>query len=244
MATFRHGRGTVVLVDDYDLTQYFREAAITQSVDLAETSAYGTFDKTFVVGMREGRLTLGGMFDGSANAVDQVLATVLGQEAAFPVTYAPEGLTIGRRTYVLQAEEATHETSSPLTDIVATSAEFQATGGIHAARSLHALAAESSSGNGTSVNNGASTAFGATATLHVTANTRDAGSITVKVQDSPNDSTWADLVSFTAVGFGAVASEILTVTGTVDQYLRALWTVTGGTTGSYTFHVSCARRNV
>lgn len=244
MPTFRHGRGTYVLVDKYNLTPYFREANRSSGVDLAETSAFGTFDKTFVVGMREGRISMGGMFDGTTNAVDQALATILGQAAAVPVTYAPEGLAIGRRTYVCQAEETTYEVSASISDVVAVSAEVQATGGIHGGFSLHDLTAETANGNGTSVNNGAATTLGAAATLHVSTNTRDAGSILVKVQHSTDNSSWADLISFTSVNFGTTFGEYKEVTGTVNQYLRALWTVTAGSTGSYTFTVSAARKNV
>jgi hypothetical protein len=50
----------------------------------------------------------------------------------------------------------------------------------------------------------------------VTAFTGTSG--TVRIQDSPDDSVWSDLISFTSVT--GVVAERLTVTGTVDQYLR------------------------
>ncbi len=244
MPTFRHGRNTNVLLDQYNLTPYFREANKASTVDLAETSAFGTFDKTFVVGMREGRVSLAGMFDGSVDAVDQVLSQILGQEAAVNVTIAPEDLTIGRRTYICQAEETTHETSATISDVVAASAELGATSGIHAGVSLHALTAEGTTSNSTSVDNAVATTLGARAVIHMTANDRNAGSIVVKVQHSTDNAVWNDLITFTSIAFAVKTTEYLTVAGTVNRYLRTLWTVTGGATGGYTFHVSCARNNV
>jgi hypothetical protein len=242
--TFRHGRGTFVLVDKYDLTTYLREAGVASTVDLAETSAFGTFDKTFVVGMRERRLSLAGMFDGSVNAVDAVLNTILGQEAAVVCTYAPEGLTVGRRTYLIQSEETSHEVSSPITDVVAVSAELQGTDTGGHGVALHALTAETGTGNSVSVDNGAATTLGSVGHLHVTANDRNAGSILIKIQHSTDDAAWADLITFTSVAFAVTTSERLTTSTTVNRYLRAQWTVTGGATGGYTFHVSGARKNV
>jgi hypothetical protein len=244
MPTFRHGRDAYVLIDKYNMTPYFREASRNTAVDLAETSAFGTFDKTFVVGMREGRISLGGMFDGTTAAVDDVLNTVLGQAAAVNVTFAPEGLAIGRKTYICQSEETTYETTASITDVVAVSTEVQATGGIWGAVSLHDLTAETATNNGSSVDNAAASTLGWQAVLHMTTNDRNTGSIVVKVQHSTDNSAWSDLVTFTSIAAGVASTEYqYSATGTVNRYLRAQWTVTGGTTGAYTFNVSCAREN-
>jgi hypothetical protein len=240
--TFRHGRGTALLFDDEEVTPYFRETTMTRSVDLAETSAYGTFDKTYVVGMREGRLSVAGMFSGGVDEIDEQLSTLLGQEAAVPLTFGPEGLAVGRRTYHMSCEETNHEVNSPYNDIVATSAEFQSSGGIFGGHSYHALTAETAGGNSTSVDNGASSAFGLSAVLHVPTNTRN-GALVGKIQHSTDDAVWVDLITFTSVPSSTTTAEILSVAGTVNRYLRGLWTV-AGSTGSVTFHLSAARKNI
>jgi hypothetical protein len=49
----------------------------------------------------------------------------------------------------------------------------------------------------------------------------DSGSVTVSVEHSANDSTWATLVSFTAVADGTEpAAQRITIAGSVDRYLR------------------------
>lgn len=242
MPTFRHGRGTALLLDDEDVSVFFREAAINRTVDLAETSTYGTFDKTYVVGMRDATFTLAGLFSGGSDEIDAQLAGIIGQEAEYAFTYAPEGLTLGRRLYVAAVDNINYEVSSPLTDMVGTSAEFQASGGAFGGVSLHALTSESTTNNGTSVDNGASSAQGGIATLHLTANNRDAGSILVKVQHSTDNSVWNDLITFSSVNFAVTSGQVLSVAGTVNRYTRAQWTVTGGTTGGYTFAVGFARK--
>lgn len=102
-----------------------------RTVDLAETSAFGTFDKTFVVGMREGRLSVGGMFSASAaTEVDPVLAGILGQEASVTFEYGPEGSTTGRVRYTGECYLTSYEVSSPIGDMVSLTAEFAVTGAV------------------------------------------------------------------------------------------------------------------
>ena len=79
---------------------------------------------------------------------------------------------------------------------------------------------------GSSVDNAASSANGGTGLLHVLASS--GGTWTLKIQDSANDSAWADLITISADG-SAVASEAGHVAGTVDRYTRALLTRTSGT---------------
>jgi hypothetical protein len=80
--------------------------------------------------------------------------------------------------------------------------------------------------NGASVDNGASSANGALGHLHVTVSS--GGTWAFKIQDSANNSDWADLITFSSDG-SAVAGERGTATGTVDRYLRFQATRTSGT---------------
>lgn len=103
----------------------------------------------------------------------------------------------------------------------------------------HVLAAGSSIGATTSydsVDNGASTDNGLTAFLHVTATS--SGDWVLKVQHSADDSTWADLITFSADG-SAITSEVGEASGTVNRYLRFQATRTSGTT---TFWVTAVRQ--
>lgn len=84
--------------------------------------------------------------------------------------------------------------------------------------------------NGTSVNNLASSANGALGYLHITASS--GGTWAIKIQDSPDDAAWADLITFTANG-SAITAEQGSATGTVDQYTRAVFTRTSGTLSAW-----------
>jgi hypothetical protein len=83
--------------------------------------------------------------------------------------------------------------------------------------------------NGASLDNAVSSAFGLQAYLHVFSVTGT--SVTVKLQDSPDNTTWTDVTNggFTAAATGGTAQRIATVnTQTVARYLRV------ATTGTFT----------
>ena len=81
-----------------------------------------------------------------------------------------------------------------------------------------------SSGSQASKDDAASTSYGLMAILHIF--DIGSGTPTVVIEDSPNNSTWATLVSFAAVAAGSdPTAERVVVNGTVDRYLRI--TVTG-----------------
>lgn len=84
--------------------------------------------------------------------------------------------------------------------------------------------------NGASIDTTASAAFGAQAYLHVSA--FSGTDVTVKIQDSANDSTFADVtgLTFTQVtGSVPLAERVATAAGaTIRRYLRAVTVTTGG----------------
>lgn len=72
----------------------------------------------------------------------------------------------------------------------------------------------------------ATTTRGGWALLQILASS--GGAWTFKVQDSPNDSAWGDLITFSADG-STIVAEVGKVAGNVDQWTRGLFTRTSGT---------------
>ena len=239
---FIHGKSAVVLHGIYDLSAYLNDGSVSTMAETAETTAFGSSAKTYITGLKDGTITASGMFDGVAGAIDEVLTASIGSDTNAPVSFFPTTSTIGNPVKLLQAKTTGYSVSSPVGDVVSVSYDAQADGGIDHGVSLAALAAVVATTNSTSVDNTASTANGGLAQLHVTANTWSANA-TIKVQHSSDNSTWADLATFTGVGTTVTTSERVTVAAgtTVNRYLRAQNTLTAGS-GSITYQVSFARR--
>ena len=243
MPTFRHGKNINVFIDQYDFSTYFNDVSASTAVDTAETSAFGTSAKTYVVGHRDGTVSLGGMFESTnSTGTDQYFASVLGSATKQKVIVAVEGHSNGTGAIMLQADDTSYEVSSAIADIVQASAEFQSTDAVEHGKILSSGSTVTATGNGTAVDNGASTANGGAGYLSVPVNTRN-GNITVKIQHSADNSTFADLVTFTTVTSTSKTSERIEVASgtTVNRYLRVNYTV-AGSTGSATPVVAFTRR--
>jgi hypothetical protein len=224
-----------------------REGSSPMSVDLAETSTWGMTSKRYTSSERiEGSFQGSGVWEANGanpGSIDELLHTQLG--GSHVATYLPLGDGFGNRARLVGGTESSFEITSPGDDAVGFSFEIVAKEGfINKGRVLRALGGDNSisaDGNGASYDDlgAAGTTIGRLgATLHVMQKGGGAGTLTVKVQHSPDQSVWTDLITFTGRTVADVA-EYLEVAATIQRYLRALWTVSGGT---WDFHVAAGRR--
>ena len=132
MPTFRHGKSTVFKVDNNagsltDISNTLTDVSFPQSVDTAETSAFGSSAKSYVVGLTDATLSVSGNFDAT---VDAHLAAIVGKADSVSFEYGPEGSTAGFVKYTGEALLTSYEKSGAIGDVVTYSAEFQVTGAI------------------------------------------------------------------------------------------------------------------
>ncbi len=132
MPTFRHGKNTVFKVDNSggsltDISNTLTDVSFPQSIDTAETSAFGSSAKSYVVGLSDATLSVSGNFDAT---VDAHLAGVLGQAATLSFEYGPEGSTAGQVKYTGESIMTSYEKSGAIGDVVTFSAEFQISGAV------------------------------------------------------------------------------------------------------------------
>lgn len=239
---FSTGKDAVILLDDFDLSAYLTEANPARDRNLPECTTFGKQSRTYVKGLKGGKLSLSGFYDGASGASQAEFDAAFDAAGGQVVTHGPVGLAIGAIVRMLLAKMSTHGVTEGVDQVVATSAEFVADGGIDAGRSLHPLSSEGATGNSASVDNGAASANGGVAHYHVTANTRNAN-VDHKIQHSVDDGVWADLVTFTTVGAGLTAQQRVEVAAgtTVNRYLREVHTLAAGT-GAVTAATAFARR--
>jgi len=149
----------------------------------------------------------------------------------------PDLATIGQPAMIVNSNIQGFDVPASVKDTVSLNIDAMPDDGVDMGVSLHDHTAETADGNGASVNNLAATTNGGVASLHVTAFSGLTNNI-IKVQHSTDNSIWTDLVTFTTVT--GPTFQRSTVAGTVNQYLRAFWDVTGS--GTNTFVVAFARR--
>lgn len=218
------GKDTVVLVDAYDLSEYFRSADSNPRVPPLQATGFGKSSGVYILGAKDGTLALSGFYDTTIGASDEVLRSAFSRADSQVVTVGIAGLAVGDRADALQSRLTRYRKTSPVDGVAAIDVDFQADGGIDLAVVLHDLTEEETDDTGTVHDHGAATTAGAVANLHVTGLV-GIGQLDVVIEHSSDQTTWADLIVFTpSTDLGA---ERLEVTGTVNRYTRARWALTG-----------------
>lgn len=243
-----HGSKARLFLSGWDVSPNMTGASAPASVDVADVTGWGSTAKKYIPGaMIDGTLQGEGWWEafgsGVPGSIDELLNTALG--GSHVASYLPGGDGFGNRARIMGGIETSFEVDTPDDDKVGFSFELQASVGYApAAKVLHTNLGTlniTAGGNGTSLDDlgaAGTTTRGLGAALQVTNKGGAAGTLTVKVQHSPDNSVWTDLITFGGKTVKNVA-EYLEVTGTVQRYLRALWTVTGGT---WDIHVAAGRK--
>jgi len=254
MPTFVHGKGTKIYLDEFEMTTYFNSADVTLTNETAEVTAFSDSSKAYILGLADGTLTLGGMWNQETDGSDEELNAILGSTSAANITIAEKAGTIGNRATIARCDETNYTISNPVADVSTITADFQGTSnsgtlgtmtyGITGGFQLTTGSSIDYNALGalTGVDGAASSSAGGAALLHVPTNSVAGGVTTIKVQhDSASDfSSAADLISFTNVAAATKTSEMVVCSGTVNRYIRATAS-TAGSSGSITFMVTFAR---
>jgi hypothetical protein len=133
MPTFRHGKSAVFKIGSSGapgtataISDALTDISFPRSIETAETTAFGSNAKTYVVGLTDATISVSGTFDATYDAQLAGLAGVDG--VAFE--YGPAGSTAGFIKYTGNCVMTSYETSAPIGDVVKFTADFQVTGAI------------------------------------------------------------------------------------------------------------------
>lgn len=236
-----HGRLTRILHGAFDLSGFLNSHIATSTARALDATPYQATGKRYVSDFRDGSLQMKGFFEADEtdeDRLDDVLQAAIDDATPNPVTIAPEGDTsVGNRGLLMEAVEIQVNVEAPVAELVMNQATFR--GQIDSGVVLAPLAAYTATANGTSVDNGASSANGGVAHQHVTLVSGTSPTNTTIVQHSSDNSTFADLITFSEKT--AAGSERATVTGTVNRYVRARRVIGGSATPTFTQAISFAR---
>ena len=137
MPTFRHGKNTAFKLDNaagtlVDISTALTSLNFPRTIETADTSAFGTSAKTYVVGLSDSKISAQGMFDATTDAqIAAVIAAIdAGTLATASFEYGPEGTTSGRVKYSGEALVTGYEITGAVGDMVAANLELQVTGAV------------------------------------------------------------------------------------------------------------------
>lgn len=228
---FSHGSTAKALANGVNLSRFLRAVTASGTRDVAETSGLSSTAKEYIPGLKDATLNGEGMFDGSAGAADEILAAALGSSSESVWTVYPATDAIGSRGFGISCHQTSYELASPVDDVNGLTVEANSNVGRESIIAHSAHGTVTASGTAASTIDGAAqTTAGGVGYLHaIFAGT---GTFTVKLQDSTDDNTYVDLGTFAAVSAGTVA-ERLAISGDVERYTRAIWTMAGSGTAAF-----------
>lgn len=189
---------------------------------LLETTPLNAAAATRITGLADGGVTVNGYFDNAANKIHATFTSNSGKlPTADQVVLIPLNSGVGDPAIGISAKESDYTVNRSPGSAITVSSTFTGNGmgGEFGAMLTAHDDTHSSASNGTAVDNTASSASGGSGYLQIMS--LASGSVTVKIQHSANNSTWADLITFTAAGTSDVPkAQRSEVTGTVNRYLR------------------------
>lgn len=238
-----HGRSTQIFINQFDVSNQLKTYNAQSAAPEIECTAFTDTARQYIANFREGSLSLEGFFQQNSitlAGIDDIFQDLKDDSSPAVVTLFLGGEFAGdvvsEPALLCQAVETRCNTETPADGYISAMADFR--GAINRGVNLSLFAAITATGAGSEVDHGAATANGAVAHLHITARSGTSPTNTTKIQHSTNNSTWVDLVSFAAKT--NVGAERVSVTGTVNRYVREFHTL-GGTSPSFTQFVTFAR---
>lgn len=193
------------------------------------------------IGVKRWKLTQEGFYNDVALGHNVALVTPGSSKV---VAFAPEGNTLAAKFVGSPTVQGNYKRQIQRGTLTKASVVFESEGNHDEGKIIATLAARTAAGDThlTSVDNLASSANGGAGYLELTALTLDGyTNLIVRIQHSSDNSSFVDLITFTAVT-AAPAAERKTVAGTVNRYLDVIWAYTGaGTSPTGTWCVGFAR---
>ena len=132
MPTFRHGKSAFFSITDNvptgrDISNVLDSVSFPESIETADTTAFGSTSKSYIVGLKDSTISISGKFDAT---VDGYLSGMLGYATLAAYVYGPAGNTAGYVKLSGSAIITSYSLSSPVGDVISFSCDLQNSGAV------------------------------------------------------------------------------------------------------------------
>jgi len=130
MPTFVHGKSTDFELDDTggtsrSLANVLTSVDFPETIDTAETTAFGATSKSYIVGLRDSSISISGLWDATIDGY------IIGTEPATrSFIFGPAGTTSTNVKYSGECILTNYSISNPVGDVVTFSLDLQVTGNV------------------------------------------------------------------------------------------------------------------
>lgn len=123
---FRHGKDTKVKLGGTDISTFTNSTDFNNEADAVETTTYGNDSKTYIPGLKDGKITCKGSYDDTAGGPRAMIRPMLGTTQ--PFIFQPEGTGTGKRQTSVSVVVTAFNESSPVAEVIQWTCEMQMTG--------------------------------------------------------------------------------------------------------------------
>jgi predicted secreted protein len=128
---FVHGKSTNFTLDDtsgsvQDISAFVNNVDFPETIETAETTAFGSTAKSYIVGLTDSTISVSGMWD---STLDGYIAGGA-EPASRSFVFGPAGSTGGFVKYTGEAIVTSYSISNPVGDVVTFSLDLQVTGAV------------------------------------------------------------------------------------------------------------------
>jgi hypothetical protein len=224
-------KNATILISGSRFSTYASAYSAESMVDPIEATGFGDGSKNYLPGQATGRVTIDMMWDTTASTGVHAKMYNVGQAGGQTghVTIIPETYAIGGVAISLPYMQSNYNPQGAVTDLIKIGSvnfeSFGANSGVEFGNVLY-QATITNTATSTAFDNGAATSGRYSGIIHIWTPTI-VDTYAVKIEHSTNNSTWADLATFTITGSGQAITSAR-VTGTaVNRYRRVTATRTG-----------------
>lgn len=236
MSTKRIGKFTTIADGGFLLTPYLSEVTAENPATEIVATAYGQ-NTSSLVGRLASSVSVSGFVTTGTGMSHNAFKDISSgsDERVFTFAYGNNVVaTVGDPSGSLMAERFSYQVAPDLSGAITFSANVKVSVSDDQLRYGILLANTdlTATGEQASVDNGVATTNGADVYINLTS-VSSGDTIAGKIEDSANDSTWADLSPAFTLNGSVVGSEKIFISGTIRRYTRFAYTITGS---SVLFH--------
>jgi hypothetical protein len=239
-----HGKACRIFANEHSIYSFLNAGKLGRKIQWDNMVVFGDIAKRYpLAGLFSGSFSASGFVSYAADELDEIMRAMRlidpSTGTAIPCwSVFHHGTAVGAYVDMFAAVPMKYAVKTGEEKPVTMDLDFAVDDQIDLGVCLHGETAETAVMEGTAVDEQAATSRGGAAHLHVTAFTGTTA--TVKIQHSTDGTTWADLVTFTAVTAATAERVSIPAGTTINRHVRA--SITSATITTMTFVVTFARR--
>lgn len=237
------GRNVSWGLDQYDFTGQGNDLSLKREAAVVDATGFGSRFENSLAGIQKASMDVKGHW-AAEQSLDQVINLKFGQDPDVLSWFAPKGLTALNPLVMMPSVITKFDVDAKLKEDVGFDMSLMArnyvdVGNILVSPNVFTTVTGTSGVVDSTLTTGV-TAAGGSGQLHIWSVTGTTPSVVMKIQHSPDGTTWTDLITFTTATAATSQRTVLPRQTVVNQQIRASWTITG-TTPSFIMLVGFSR---